>query len=284
MGVFRGNPFLSPEARGQRLNGLADAYLSGIMELPLNALAMMAPDAGITPGELRSSPKDRMKGQQLAWDEYRQGRAQNPDYAKGANLGTMASYVADPFMDLPFALAGRLAKTARGLTLPSMGNVMRSKLASQAGSLPIDDFIVRGESGTMANMGDYMGGHRPMTVEQGASTLDDLTPAFGEDIYSPNAVQYFGTGDTKLDKQTVSVLTSLRGKPGADVIVYRAVPKGSKVEKLNPGEWVTVNRDYAKLHGEGSLGGKYDIVQQKVKAKDLTTSSDSFHEQGYYPK
>jgi hypothetical protein len=129
----------------------------------------------------------------------------------------------------------------------------------------------------------YKGAHRPVTVDGGAARLHDLEPAFGEDIYTKNAIQYFGTGEDTLDRGTVKILQSLRGNPGKEILVFRAVPKDAPSSALTEGDWVTVNKQYAIMHGESALGGDYKIISQKVKAKDLTTNADSFHEQGYYP-
>jgi hypothetical protein len=130
---------------------------------------------------------------------------------------------------------------------------------------------------------DYAGSHRPVTVEGGAARLHDLTPAFGDDIYSKDAISFFGTGDTKLDRQTLKILNSIKGKPDTEISVYRAVPNDAD-SKLNSGDWVTVNKKYAAMHGEGTLNGEFKIIEQKVRVADLTTNADSFHEQGYYPE
>jgi hypothetical protein len=53
---------------------------------------------------------------------------------------------------------------------------------------------------------------------------------------------------------------------------------------INQGDWVTVNRAYAKDHGEGTLQGKYKIVSKKVYARDIFTNGDSPHEWGYDPQ
>lgn len=54
---------------------------------------------------------------------------------------------------------------------------------------------------------------------------------------------------------------------------------------INPGDWVSPVRAYAKLHGESNLGGKgkYRIVSQRVKAKYLFTEGNSLLEFGYDP-
>ena len=129
----------------------------------------------------------------------------------------------------------------------------------------------------------YQGMHKPPSPEYGAPAHDltagDLIPS---DIYSNKAVQYYGTGDQAMDTKTINLLHSLKGKPDAKVSVFRAVPKDAP-NTINPGDWVTVNRDYAALHGEGPLNGEYKIVEMKVPASSLWTSLDSIHEFGYHP-
>lgn len=53
---------------------------------------------------------------------------------------------------------------------------------------------------------------------------------------------------------------------------------------INPGDWVTLTKEYAKDHGESALKGQYKILSKKVKAKDLWTNADSIHEFGYHPE
>ena len=123
----------------------------------------------------------------------------------------------------------------------------------------------------------YKISHRPMTRDGGASTLDDLTSAFGEDIYGPDALQFFGSGD-KREKQVLSLLKKVRGQPDAMVTIYRGAPDG--VDKINPGDWVTLSpevaADYANLEG-----GR--VISQKVPASHVTSWADSLLEFGYYP-
>ena len=61
---------------------------------------------------------------------------------------------------------------------------------------------------------------------------------------------------------------------------------------INPGDWVTPNREYAKQHGESNLGfwdrggdayhPRYKIVSRKVRAAELHTDGD-IHEWGWNP-
>jgi hypothetical protein len=126
--------------------------------------------------------------------------------------------------------------------------------------------------------------HRPMTVEQGAAPLHDLSNAFDETIYGKTGLQNYGTGSPRLDREALKVFQQVKGNPDAEVVIYRAVPKGAKEININPGDWVTVSKEYAMEHGEGALGGKYKIISQKVPAKYVTTNADSILEQGYYPE
>ena len=127
----------------------------------------------------------------------------------------------------------------------------------------------------------YVGQHRAPTRDAGAPAFNLAGDIYPDDIYSSKAVQYYGTGSDAMDKQTMGLLQSLHGKPDADVTIYRAVPKG--VDNLNAGDWVTVSKQYAEDHGESALGGDFDIIEKKVKAKDIFTNGDSIHEFGYDP-
>ncbi len=109
----------------------------------------------------------------------------------------------------------------------------------------------------------------------GASRLDDLTGAFGEDIYGSNALQYFGSGDAR-EKTTVRLLKSLRGKPDAMVTIYRGMPEGAS-GAINPGDWVTLDKRVAEDYGP-------NVVAMQVPARDVTSWADSLLEFGYFPK
>jgi len=53
--------------------------------------------------------------------------------------------------------------------------------------------------------------------------------------------------------------------------------------KINQGDWVTINRTYAKEHGESNVSGKYKIISKTVKVSDIYTEGDSLYEWGYDP-
>jgi len=115
--------------------------------------------------------------------------------------------------------------------------------------------------------------HRPMTVEGGASQLHDLTPSFGDDIYGPNALQFFGSGDPR-EKSVVGLLKKIRGNPDALVTIYRGVPDGAP-QTINPGDWITLDKNAASDYGR--------VVEMKVPASHVTSWADSLLEFGYHP-
>tara|TARA_R110002126_G_scaffold197150_1_gene345078 strand:+ start:421 stop:2088 length:1668 start_codon:yes stop_codon:yes gene_type:complete len=130
-------------------------------------------------------------------------------------------------------------------------------------------------------LSDYASQHQAPTRDGGAPAFNLAGDIYPDDIYSSKAVQYYGTGSDTMDKETMRLLQSLRGSPDADVTIYRAVPRG--VDNLNAGDWVTVNKQYAKDHGESALGGDFDVIEKNVKASDIFTNGDSIHEFGYDP-
>lgn len=129
---------------------------------------------------------------------------------------------------------------------------------------------------------DYRGSHRPSGGSYGAP-MHDLTQIYPDDVYSHMAPRYYGTGEPEMDRDSFRKAHAMRGKPNQAVKIYRAVPKDPKIKSINPGDWVTINRDYAKQHGESALRGKYKILSKIARAKHLWTSGDSIHEWGYHP-
>ena len=133
----------------------------------------------------------------------------------------------------------------------------------------------------MSHSVDYRGWHTAPTRE-GSNSIDDLADIYPDDIYSNKGVQYYGTGDRTMDTKAIDTIKRMQGNPDAEITIYRAAPKG--VKGINSGDWVTINKDYAKMHGDAWVeDGSYDIISQKVKAKDIVTNGDSIHEWGYHP-
>jgi hypothetical protein len=128
---------------------------------------------------------------------------------------------------------------------------------------------------------DYRGTHTaPLRSEGGeGAPLHDMSQMYPDDIYGPHAVRYYGDG-SPMDTKSVRIIQQFRGKPESKITVYRAVPNESKITKIHAGDWVTINKDYAKLHG---YGWDSKILSKEVKAKEIFTEANSVHEFGYNP-
>ena len=71
----------------------------------------------------------------------------------------------------------------------------------------------------------------------------------------------------------LGLLHRLRGKPDAEVTIYRGVPADAP-DGINAGDWVTLSKSVAEWYGP-------KVVEMKVKAKDITSWADSLLEFGY---
>lgn len=124
---------------------------------------------------------------------------------------------------------------------------------------------------------EYRMQHTAPSLEEdpSGSDLSDAMP----DIYSPNAKRYHGTG-SRHDDKALKVIRDMKGKPNATVTIYRAVP--TSVDEINPGDWVTITKEYAQEHIGSDEG--YKIISKKVKAKEIANDGNSIHEFGYDPR
>jgi hypothetical protein len=124
----------------------------------------------------------------------------------------------------------------------------------------------------------YRGTHTAPNAKKYGATLDDLTKILPDDVYSQEGKRLYGIGDRLIDSEWRIAALKTRGKPDAEIEIFRAVPKG--VKEINDGDWVSTSKAYAKTHGEGTLNGEYDIISKKVKAKTLSTEGYPY-EYGY---
>lgn len=153
------------------------------------------------------------------------------------------------------------------------GAAMRAQRGS-VGVEPVSEGSPQAPYQGEKTVADYQISHKPMTISGGAAPLYSLENVFGSDIYGKNALQYFGSGGfDKQEKYILDVMKKVRGKPNEMVEIYRGVPEG--VNKINPGDWVTLSPDIAAEYG--------NVLKMKVPAKDITSWPDSLLEFGYYP-
>lgn len=180
---------------------------------------------------------------------------------------TYASLVGNAFA----AMASRLGMTAQELYAKYPQRVVGENVAG----------------GGVLNQGvdEYGMRHRPLQPEDSAP-LHDLTGGgeiYPADVYSKDGPNLYRTGYPELDAEAFRIANKVKAQPDAEVTIYRAVPATAEGDAINPGDWVTLTKGYAKTHGE-SLGKEYKILSMKVRADEVFTPGDSIHEWGYWPR
>lgn len=213
----------------------------------------------------------RALGLQQAYQSYQQ------------NIGQPFANVAGPFgrglLGLERPEYGQEQAYRTGQALSNMpGTGAPAGLLKAAAQMPelasLLGAIVPGLKGVQKAVDTYGMSHRPIAEAGGASRLFDLTPSFGEDIYTKNALQYFGSGDPR-ENSVLRIMRSVRNNPDAEVTIYRGVPENAP-NVINPGDWVTLDKRVADEYGP-------KVVEMKVKAKDITSWPDALLEFGYFP-
>lgn len=132
---------------------------------------------------------------------------------------------------------------------------------------------------------DYFMTHRPS--ESGVYASDITKTTNTEDYengeYMPSDVyehpEWYFNMNEDYSKESYSVLKKIKGKPNADITIYRATTGN----KINNGDWVTLSKKYAEHHNNSQFNGKGNILELKVKAKDIQWAGDDINEFGYFP-
>lgn len=146
------------------------------------------------------------------------------------------------------------------------------------------EFTVQEEGDTLTvqaikvpKVDSYLGSHQPSEDGALAHEVDSHYPDFYEhpEYYMFNSPAY---------RESARILKSLRGKPEADVTIYRAVPPEASGQ-IHPGNWVTLSKSYAETHAMQWEEGAEDweVISLVVKAKELRTPGDDINEFGWYP-
>lgn len=129
---------------------------------------------------------------------------------------------------------------------------------------------------------DYMMAHRPTetgayasNITKGTGEWESLMP---EDVYE-HPEWYFDMNQ-EYSKESFKVLKQIKNNPNAEITIYRATTGN----KINKGDWVTLSRKYAEYHNNSQFNGKGNIIELKVKAKDVQYAGDDINEFGYFPQ
>lgn len=120
---------------------------------------------------------------------------------------------------------------------------------------------------------DYFMNHRPSEGYGNASNFETNVAGIFEHP------EWYLNLDEKYNNESLNALKKVRNNPEAEITIYRATPG----KKINVGDWVTPSKSYAEYHNNTQFNGKGNILEIKVKAKDILFAGDDINEFGYFP-
>lgn len=120
---------------------------------------------------------------------------------------------------------------------------------------------------------DYRMGHQASPEDSApGNDIEYVYP----DFFTNPSMYALGGNDTSF-AESLKVITEMKGNPDKVITVYRNVPKDSN-GKINPGDWVSTSKTYAKNHNPDGI-----VVETKVKASDIFNEGNSIDEWSYHP-
>ncbi len=156
--------------------------------------------------------------------------------------------------------------------IKELGTDLGSKIYETAS----DTYQKIGIGNDINNLGtetDYFMNHRPSEGYGNASNFEKNMP----DIFEHP--EWYLNLDEKYNNESLNALKKVRNNPEAEITIYRATVGN----KINPGDWVTPSKLYAEYHNNSQFDGKGNILEMKVKAKDIQFAGDDINEFGYFP-
>lgn len=139
-----------------------------------------------------------------------------------------------------------------------------------------------------ANPGYENDAERRADVEDNAPdvNIEDIALGYSlvDEKYWQEPHKYMQTDATAIESVNAireAIAAVRRGEKNVKVKVYRAVPTLVKEGKLRNGDWVTPSKDYAKMHGEHRLEGKYRIIEDEVSVNELWWNGNDSREWGF---
>ena len=172
-----------------------------------------------------------------------------------------------------------------------------SKIVDEQGNpkLFVDNdnvYITDGYSNNGISKYTYKGGHRAPSYSYGdvlerIDNSDDVNLAEiaqgyhnqPKDYFSAMGPRYYGYNDTEGIESLNAIRRAIHG--AKTVKAYRAVPNDVNSDVLNNGDWVTLSKKYAEVHGDSNLDGNYKIIEQDVPTNHLWWDGNDIREFGY---
>lgn len=121
---------------------------------------------------------------------------------------------------------------------------------------------------------DYFMTHRPSEDYGNASNFEaNMADVFEHPEWYMDMTEPY-------NRESLAALRKVRNNPDAEIKIYCATPGN----KINPGDWITPSKKYAEEHNYRQFDGKANILEMKVKAKDILFAGDDINEFGYFPQ
>jgi hypothetical protein len=123
--------------------------------------------------------------------------------------------------------------------------------------------------------------HQSPDAESGTS-VDNMEAVYPDFYARPDM---YSTGNDVADAESLQVIDSVIGNPEATVTIYRSLPPDVP-QVINPGDWVSLSRTYAKEHGMDAVDEAKDwpVISREVPAREVYNNGDSINEWGWAPR
>ena len=157
----------------------------------------------------------------------------------------------------------------------TLGNELGQYIFDNAETGSMKDVYINSTNKTSET--DYFMSHRPTETGAFASDISNNGELMPTDVYD-HPEWYFNMNEA-YSKESFNALKKIKDNPNAEITIYRATTG----DKINVGDWVTLSKKYADYHNNSQFDGKGNIVELKVKAKDVQFAGGDINEFGYYP-
>lgn len=126
---------------------------------------------------------------------------------------------------------------------------------------------------------DYRMAHESPGPHNGAA-LHDIETVMPDFYDHPEWYDYHEAG---ISAESIAQIRAARGNPDAQVTLYRSVPDASM--GVRPGDWVTLSKNYAAMHGAHAEDPSKDwpVVAMRVKASEIWSEGNDPNEFGWHP-
>jgi len=224
-------------------------------------------------------------------DKWAMHYGKNPQQIHDRLASGAWEYIEDPHVQAAAKKLGHDAMYMSEHGVKNLGvfnpNAIKSAIGNR-GTYDVNEPDINKAKGGLVN--DYRGDHKAPNPANGSPLHNVAKGAYPEDFYASHGFRSYVDTGRDYDQANYQKVKNAKNNPEYMVLAHRAVPSDVYQKSLKhsdplirPGDWVTLEKQYAKDHGEHALKGDYKIASMRVPAKHLYTNGDSLHEWGYHP-